>query len=456
MEKPLLIAEITKIGEDLTGRGIVNGKSYAFRYTKPGDEVHFRFLGRGKRRYNKIEEIRIGSDRSSVECEYFGRCGGCSGQHIPYAEQFELKTSRLENLYQTHWDIPLKKIPAKTIYHYRNRMDFSIFPGNFGLREAGNFRKLVDLESCLIQSDWANQEWKKLRGYLKDHPELPQDRKSELGSLKYITLRKATGTNDTMVILTWDESREGSPEEKAMESWLLRESTASHIVFCYTPRLSEVSAAGRYRTVRGESFYREVVNGQTFHVPFDSFFQPNPPQFRPILDCLDRWLVESQADSLLDLFSGSGFFSLLFGHRVDSILGWDSFAPSIATANHLVREKYPDKRVQFTAVDLFQKKYLPTFLETLAASEVTPESSFLILDPPRNGAGSVVVDWILESGIQKVAYVSCNPYKQWDEIMGELGKKYIPVEAMVTDPYPHTPHLESVVLLQKKKEINFF
>ncbi|MCC5816019.1 MAG: class I SAM-dependent RNA methyltransferase [Leptospira sp.] len=451
-DKPPIIAEITKLGEDLSGKTIVNGKVHSFRYTKPGDIVTFRFFGRGKRRWEKIESITINTDHSSVACPYFASCGGCSGQHIPYAEQFALQTDRLVRNYKEIWDIDVKTVPAADSYHYRNRMDFSIFPHGFGLREAGNFRKIVDIEKCLIQSDWANQEWKIIRGYIQENPDLPLDRKSEQGTLKYVTLRKAVNTDDSMSIFTFDKGKRESSDEKELEAWLLLNSTAKHIIFCYNPRPSEVSAAGEYRIVRGNSSYEELIRSNRFLVPFDSFFQPNPKQFEPILEAIENWLDDSGAKNFLDLFCGSGFFSILFGEKVETIMGWDSFKPSVETAMKLVSEKYPSKNVLFEQVDLFQRKQLPKFLEGFQKTGIKTEDSFLVLDPPRNGAGSMVLEWIMESGIQRIAYVSCNPRKQWDEIMNELGKEYQPIDALITDPYPHTPHLESVVLLEKKKK----
>lgn len=455
IDRPALIAEITKIGEDLTGRAIVNGKNFSFRYTKTGDRVFFHFLGRGKRRWNKIEKIEINSDHSSVTCPYFASCGGCSGQHIPYPEQFDLQTKRFVRLYKEIWDLDVKLVPSSQPYRYRNRMDFSIFPSGFGLREAGNFRKIVDIESCLLQSEWADKEWSILRSYLKDNLDIAQDRKSDQGILKYITLRTATGTSETMSIFTFDLGTKGSDQELELEKWLLENSTATHIVFCYNPRQSEVSASGSSRVIRGNIFYTEKVRGKEFQVPFDSFFQPNPKQFEPILESIETWLQESKSTILLDLFSGSGFFSLLFGEGMEKIAGWDVFSPSIETAQSLVKNKFPNAEVQFEAVDLFQRKHLPRFLEAFQKLEINPKDAFLILDPPRNGAGEMVTEWILESGIQKIAYVSCNPSKQWDEIMNKIGKKYSPKEVLITDPYPHTPHMESVVLLERKKDIFF-
>lgn len=453
MENPPNIAFIHKVAADLTGRTTVQGRTHSFRCLKEGDEVHFWYLGRGKRRYNKIDQVVIHSDHSSVQCQYFGICGGCSGQHIPYEEQFSIKTNLLAENYKDNWEIKPELIPASTPYNYRNRMDFAIFPGKSGLRESGNFRKLVDVETCLIQSKWADKEWNLIRSYIIAHPEIPLNRKSEEGFLKYVTIRYSFSTEDSMVIFTIDKALESCDGEKELEAWLLEHSTAKNIIFCYNPRPSEVSALGSFKVVKGNSSYEERILNQTLQVPFDSFFQPNPKQFEPILHEIQKWIHEWQPENLIDLFCGGGFFSILFGKYFEKIYGYEVNKASIATATEIVSSLYADKESSFESIDLFQKKFIPKFIESFESRNLDPSKTFLILDPPRNGAGSFMLDWIENSNIKYIAYVSCNPKGQYDEIMKSIGKSYTPVRVLITDPYPHTPHLESLVILEKKKVV---
>jgi tRNA (uracil-5-)-methyltransferase len=453
MENQPIIAFIQKIAEDLTGRVSYQGRSHSFRCLKIGDEVHFRFLGRGKRKYNKIESIVLHADHSSVKCSYFGICGGCSGQHIPYEEQFYIKTEQLAQNYRETWEVEPILIPAKSPYRYRNRMDFAIFPEKSGLRESGNFRKLVDIDTCLIQSEWAEKEWKIIREYIKSHSGIELNRKSESGSLKYVTLRYSFSTQDSMSIFTWDQSKRENPEELEFEKWIIEHSTAKNILFCYNPRPSEVSAVGEYRIIKGQSYYQEKILNKFIQVPFDSFFQPNPVQFEHILHRLEGWIQKYQPTNLIDLFCGGGFFSIVFGSYFQKIAGWEVNKTSVITAQKTLSSMYPNVESSFESIDLFQKKFIPKFLESYQAKNFDPKETLLIIDPPRNGAGSFILEWIRDSEIQYIAYVSCNPKGQWNEILNFLGKDFTPIEVMITDPYPQTPHLESLVVLERKNKI---
>lgn len=453
MENPPNIAFIHKVASDLTGKTTVQGRTHSFRCLKEGDEVHFWYLGRGKRRYNKIDQVLIHSDHSSIQCQYFGVCGGCSGQHIPYEEQFQYKTKQLAEQYKDTWEVETELIPAQNSYKYRNRMDFAIFPGKSGLRESGNFRKIVDVETCLIQSEWADREWKLIRSYISLHPEIPLNRKSEEGFLKYVTIRYSFSTDDSMLIFTIDKALEGCDAEKEFEAWILANSSAKNIIFCYNPRQSEVSAFGSFRVARGNSSYEETILDTRLQVPFDSFFQPNPNQFESILHEIQKWILEWKADNLIDLFCGGGFFSILFGKYFQKIVGYEVNKASIAAAKEIVGNLYPKIESSFESIDLFQKKFIPQFLESIESKQLDTKKTLLILDPPRNGAGSFMLDWIENSNIKYIAYVSCNPKGQWDEIMNHLGKNYSPIKVLITDPYPQTPHLESLVILERKKTV---
>lgn len=449
--KPILQAEIDRLGEDLTGKAKVGKKTYSIRYAKPGDHVEFQFFGRGKSQRIHVHSIQRKEPLAlHAQCPYFGTCGGCSGQHIPYEEQFSLKTNRLVHLYRNHWDLEPTLAPAKETYHYRNRMDFAISPNGCGLREAGNFKNIIDIQNCSIQSHWANQEWNQIRKYIQENPHLPRDRKKGSGYLKFVTLRYGFYTEDNLIIFTFCEEWKGSIEEKKLEEWLLQKSNAKNIVFCYNPSLREVSASGDFRVIKGEKYYKERIYGIEFQVPFDSFFQPNPIQFYFILNYFKEWIQKIQSLELLDFFCGSGFFSLIFGNDFEKILGFDSSEVSIQTAKKLIEETYPNKKIYFHPLDLHQRNTKRQINYYVKQAGFQLNQCLLILDPPRSGLGHSLLEWIEESNVGWIAYVSCNPHKQWEELMTTLGKYYWPRALLLTDPYPHTPHLESLLILQRK------
>lgn len=436
-EKKIIISGITS---DLLGFGYIENKRYRFRYATIDDELIFTEKGKGRKKYNIIKEFIKESPRDLVKCKYFTKCGGCIAQHIPYQEQFFFKTKELAETYRYKYGIEAELIPAKLHYNQRNRMDFGIFPNAIGLHAAGNFRSIIDLDKCEIQSDWANEELLKVRNLIGKFPELVFHRKNDTGFIKYVTLRYGVWTKDTMTIFTCAADFEGKEIENEFEQAAKEICSANNIIICYNRRKSEASAEGKHRTIKGNYFYRENIMGYNFEIPFNSFFQPNPIGFMPILEYINSQINQYNTNKLIDLFCGNGFFSALYGKHFTDIYGYDYTDSAVNMANSRIKDLYPDKNIFFESRNLFQK----TSLEF--SKEIFDENSLIIMDPPRSGIGHYLAQFLQNVNSKYIFYVSCNPHSQLEDLK-ILTSRYKIKSIMITDPYPQTSHLESVVLL---------
>ncbi|MEM7179434.1 MAG: hypothetical protein AAF518_00860 [Spirochaetota bacterium] len=434
---------IERWNAQLEGEGELQKRIYSFRYTSIGDHVTFEERGKRKRKYLKVLEVDKVLPKEQAPCKSFGQCGGCAGQHIPYQEQFFLKTDRIIQEFAELTGQNMQSVAASQIYGHRNRMDFTVQPGPIiGFRQAGNFRVTANVEKCLIQSEWANNELKNLRNWLQQYPDLPRKRNHGPGYLKYITLRKAIYTDDTMLILTFSQEIKNTELLATLQSEVLQHTTAKNIIFCYNRPQSEVSAQGDFEVLSGNPYYIETLLEKKLEIPFDSFFQPNPSGFLPILEFLKKHLADIKTEELLDIFCGNGFFSILLGEHFSKLQGFDIVKSSIQQATQQLEKIYPHKETNYQVIDLYSIKN-STFLETIHHNTVA------IIDPPRNGIGTKVLDILQKLPIKNLFYVSCNPKVQLQELQ-VLQSTYTVKEGLITDPYPHSPHLESVVFLQRK------
>jgi 23S rRNA (uracil-5-)-methyltransferase RumA len=433
---------ISYLNSDLSGSGYIANKEYKFSYVLPEDVVDFIPLGRGKKRFNKIlsNSTQI---FNNVKCSYFKLCGGCKAQHIIYPEQFNLKTKPIVQFYKDKFDLEMETFPAIKEYHYRNRMDFAVFPEAIGLRQQGNFRKIIDIENCLIQKEIANQELQRIRPLIDQ--KIIYNRKSETGYLKYLTIRTNSSEKEMMSIFTFTEDFQESSLELTFESLILEKSLADNIIFCYNRKKSEVSAVGKHKVIKGKDYYCEEFNGETYEIPFDGFFQPNPEGFLPIIEFIEESISNNRNSTLIDLFCGTGFFSLQFGSKFVNLIGYDIVESSIIKANQLVKKKFPNKNISFAVKDLLS-------LEKNLSEEIENEKeSIILLDPPRNGVGEKLAKSISKCNVKNILYVSCNPQSQISDLE-IISNSFKPIKARITDPYPHTPHLESVILLERIHE----
>ncbi|AXR60868.1 class I SAM-dependent RNA methyltransferase [Leptospira mayottensis] len=432
------------VNSKLRGVSVVNNISIEIPYSLPGDIYHVTFFKKKRRKHSTKQDLVFQTPRVVIPpCAVFTRCGGCSAQHIPYEEQFHYKTSALLESYKKDFGIEPILYPALKKLHYRNRMDFAVFPGPvIGQREAGSFRHIVDLEYCFIQSEESNAELKRFRDLISEFPDLPYNRKSDSGFLKYFTLRKAKNSSELMTILTFVEEFKNSDQEEKFSKVCLKYLKADHILFCFNRRKGEISAIGEVKVLKGKESYLEFVSGKEFQVPFDSFFQPNPEGFQPILDFIETEIPKS-SDHLIDLFCGSGFFSRIFAHRFRRITGIDSTESSLEIARKQMSFDFPKIEFSYLREDLFSKKSSPKLNELLQSRNI------LIADPPRAGLGEFVTEALKNSKISSFFYVSCNPTSQKEDLW-KLKDFFQIQKILITDPYPQTPHLESVALLSSK------
>lgn len=438
--------QIDSLTPDFLGVGIApNGKKVSYPYTLPGDILSVEFSKKKSRpgRYRFINFLNQ-MERSTVKCEHFSECGGCAGQHILYEDQCNLKFSPIKKLFSETLNLDFDSQISNDIYHYRSRMDFSVFPGpTIGLRARGNFKRVINVKCCFIQSEWANEELTLVRQLVNEFSHFPWDRRDENGGLKYVTLRKAKFTEDNMSILTFTDGFSSHIDFENFKNRTLQLLSAKNIIFCFNRVKSEVSASGNSIVIRGMESYRENILGINFMVPFDSFFQPNPLGFLPILNFITTRLPEKKT-SLTDLFCGNGFFASIFGSSFSKINCYELTPSSIEIAKKTLSTLFPGKEIHADVVNLFQD-----------TSKLTSDpDGVLILDPPRAGAGASVNQWIAQNGPKDLFYVSCNPYSQAEDLRHFISE-YEPISSLLIDPYPHTPHCESVIHLRRKTKAFF-
>lgn len=442
-QEPFGVLEIENLLPNLRGEGTLGKRKIEIPYSLPGDVYNVYKFGKRKVFY-KWDPIHLESRISAPQCASFGECGGCSGQHLPYSEQFKLTSEPILNGLENFNPSRLSVSPADSSYSYRNRMDFAVFPGRIvGLRMSGNFRKIVPIRNCSIQTDWANSEMPLFQKLLECFPDLEYDRKKESGYLKYFTLRKSVFHDDSMSILTFTEDFKNEDLMRKVAEKALEVLSAKNIVFCFNRKKGEISASGEAIAIRGNIYLIEEIWGKKFKIPFDGFFQPNPKEFIKILEFIKSKIV--RAENLADLFCGSGFFSILFGEKFSRILGIDIVSSSVSAGEEFLQEVFPDKKIEFLAFDLFHKKGL----EKMSSANLPWKDSVVIADPPRSGLSPELCTFLNSNPVSQLIYISCNP----ENLLRDaklLEESYRMEEFLLCDPFPQTPHLEAVSIFSPK------
>ncbi|MDD2366239.1 MAG: 23S rRNA (uracil(1939)-C(5))-methyltransferase RlmD [Desulfuromonadaceae bacterium] len=426
------------------GSGVcrIDGKVCFVPYSCPGDQLHVKLTGNKKSYCNaSIVEITSPSDlRAIPECPIFGKCGGCSWQHINYPEQLVQKR---EILTETLWRgarVSAEKIeniiPAPFKYGYRGRFQFktALKNGklNIGFYRQGSHEVEDAGDWCPVALPVINRTLKKLRGVLASY--------SSIESVFQLTIN--AGDNSVIVII--HQNRTITPEG---ESYLV-EQVKKHSV-C-TGLFLKVAGNDTIEKIWGSS---DISYSMTslhndnkaveLYYPPGGFAQVNQAQNIEILSVIRRLGSFVDSDRLLDLYCGNGNFSLPLSAEVADVTGVEANPDSIRAAEFNAEFNHV-KNASFFCDDV------PLALRRFADRK--EKFNILLLDPPRSGVGEAVSD-IVRLQPERLIYVSCDPSTLARDCSLLNKSGYSVITSVPIDMFPQSFHIESVTLLSKGKDV---
>ncbi|ASI99217.1 23S rRNA (uracil(1939)-C(5))-methyltransferase RlmD [Thermococcus celer] len=406
---------------DDEGFGVVKlgRKEIHVPFTAPGDGVEVRKWRRKKRTLvaTDFEVTEPSPVRTEPRCPYFGTCGGCLLQHLPYDEQVRFKSDRLSRILGFNVDV----IPSPVIYGHRNRIDVVVSTKGIGFRRRGTWWDAVDIDYCPVFGESSKKVLRSLREFIEDFkPSLYDIRRNE-GFLRYVVIREGKFTGELMVNLVTSEGN--LPEEFP---YYFDYATSVYWSVNRTP--SDVSY-GDVERFWGSEFIRERLGDVTYLVHPNSFFQTNSYAAVTLVEEVSE-LVDGER--VLDLYSGVGTFGVHLARRGFKVEGVEVNPFAVEMAN---------KNAELNNAEATFRVGRDRDVENLS------EYDTVIVDPPRAGLHPKLIRKILKDRPQSIVYVSCNPRTLADNLR-ELSETYRLEAAVGLDMFPHTPHVETVVKLK--------
>lgn len=393
------------------------------------------------------EIIKESPERIEAACPHFELCGGCVWQHWSYKNQLEYKTDEVKRFLNHHgFDTSVVKnaLGAENPWEYRNKMEFTFGrDGSLGMHELGNFRKVIDLDTCLIAGDEMVEtmlevsEWRKefnLSGYDKDQ---------HTGLLRNLMVRQSQKTDELMLAVFATESPDGALQN-AVDNLIARITAkfknVKSLMWMENRDWADMAQSEKTHTLYGRDYINDEMYGYKYRIWFDTFFQTNPAQAEKLVDLAIEMADAKKQERMIDLFCGVGTFSLPFAARVKELAGIEIVESSIESAKRNAGDNGIDNTF-FLAKDA--RRGMDEVLETWGIPDL------LMLDPPRSGAGGKVMRRIGRLQTDRVVYVSCNPESFADDItwLREFGYELEQVQPV--DLFPHTVHVEVVSILRR-------
>jgi len=408
-----------------------------------------------------LEILAESHNTVDARCSHFGVCGGCKIQNLSYEEQLNEKAQQVEDAFHRLGgfnDFKMDNIVgADPIFNYRNKMEFTFSPYRWvlesepkdvdktfalGLHIPGRYDKILDINECHIQPEIGNQILKITRDVCLKHEELkPYDPKSHIGFLRYLMLRYGINTNQIMVniVTAYDDLDKLSP---LIDALLEQIPEITSMVNNVNTRKSDV-AFGEFETlVFGEPFIQETIGDLIFEISANSFFQTNTFQGKQLYDEVVKAARLTGSEIVFDLYCGTGTIGLYLANQVKEVYGFEVIRSALENA-----EKNAQQNKITNAI--FLKANLDTYFKTGQLPRRIPKPDVVIIDPPRAGMHPDMTNYLYKFKTEKIVYVSCNPTTQARDAKVLAEKGYGIKNAVMVDMFPHTPHIETVILFSK-------
>ena len=425
-----LSSKFQGVGRDREGRAVfVPG-------ALPGERVRVEPL-RDKGRFveARLEAVlECSPHRVKPPCPYAGICGGCAALHMDYAATLAFKAQRVTDALERVGSIPEPPVaPALGMpqglspFRSRNKAEYAIEDGRAGLRREGS-RQLVEVEDCLIQGERSVAALAILRQWLKETPPFS-------GWL----VTRLTRSGALMCVLCAPFRPKGL--EGLGERLFAQAAGMASFYFCQLRPHPTHALDGRCQWIRGERTLTDTLMGLAFQLQPQSFFQVNPPQAEALYAAVLDMAQVDRRGWALDAYCGAGTITLCLAQRAGQALGVEVVPQAVEDARANARRNGLADRAQFLCADAAQA--LPQLLRQKAAPQAA------VLDPPRKGAGSALLDALVREEIPRVVYVSCDPATLARDIK-RMSSAYRLLAARPIDMFPWSSHVETIVLLQRE------
>ncbi len=431
----------------------------------PGDVVDVR-VTKKKKRYMEGVTLAVTTpspDRIIPPCSHFGVCGGCRWQHLPYDRQLFYKAQQVRDNLTRIGHTPIPELDpilgSEKIYGYRNKLEFTFSERRWMTREEissgadlgnipalgfhipGIFDKVIDIKECLLMGEPSDRIRNEVRKYALERGLPFYDFREHRGFLRTMFVRIASG-GEVMVVLVTTDSHTEEREQLLIH---MAESFPEITSLWYIVNTKKNDSISDQIPVhfRGRMFITEEMEGLRFRIGPKSFFQTNSGQASRLYAVVREFAQLYGNENVYDLYTGTGTIACYLASAAARVTGIEYIEEAVADARVNAAENRIDN-AEFFAGDIKD-----IFNEKLFGNRGRPD--VIITDPPRAGMHGDVTLAMLNSGAEKIVYVSCNPATQARDI-DILSAGYDVTRVTPVDMFPHTFHVENVVLLEKKKQ----
>ncbi len=459
--KKRFFEDVTIIDIAEEGKGVGKADDLVLFVDKaiPGDIADIEVY-RSKKNFGegKITTLKQASEyRTEAFCEHFGTCGGCKWQHMTYAAQLKFKqksvTDALTRIAKIDVDGMLPIIASPSDKYYRNKLEYTFSNKRWlndgenrtdealnmnalGFHIPGRFDKILDINHCWLQAEPSNSLRNSIREFVLQNGYSFYDLKAHTGALRNLIVRTLS-TGETMVIVVFAYADE-EEVNKLMGFIDKKFPEITSLLYIINQKKNDTIFDQDVEVYKGAGYIHEEMHGIRFRIGPKSFYQTNSVQALKLYE-ITRDFAQFKGDELVyDLYTGAGTIANFIAGDVHEVVGIEYVPTAIE-----------DAKINSAINNITNTKFFAGDMKDILSAGFVAEHGkpdVIITDPPRAGMHPDVVNRLMEIEAPKIVYVSCNAATQARDLL-VLKEKYDTVKIQPVDMFPHTQHVENVVLL---------
>ena len=459
--KNILVTDIAAEGKAIAK---VDGLAIFVPYVLPGDIVDIQLI-RKRANYAEgrvVEFHSYSENRAEPFCQHFTVCGGCKWQNLPYKEQLKQKQKQVLDSMQRLGKIEITEVfeimPAPETTHYRNKLEFTFSNRRWltkeeiaedvtlkqidglGFHIPGMFDKVVDIEKCWLMEELSNSIRDAVRQFCLDNQYAFFDIRKQSGLMRNLIIRNSSIGEWMVILVFFEENRE--KRERLMEHIATEFPQITSLLYIVNQKANDSIADQEPILWSGRDHIFEEMGGLRFKIGAKSFFQTNSRQAYNLYKVVRSFAQLTGVETVYDLYTGTGTIANFIASDAKKVIGVEYMKEAIEDAKI-------NSALNGINNTLFFAGDMKDILNSRFISE-QGEADVIITDPPRAGMHNDVINTIISAEPQRIVYVSCNPSTQARDL-SLLDSHYSVARMQPLDMFPHTHHLENVVLLEKRK-----
>ena len=467
-KKPLPLFErvtITDVGAEGKAVARVNDLVVFVPYVVPGDVVDLQ-VTRKKHSYCEAKVVKFHSyspERVEPFCKHFTVCGGCKWQCLSYEKQLFYKQKQvvdhLTRIGKVALPEPTPIIGAHKTEAYRNKIEFSFSNKRWltaeevsadvkyenmnavGFHIPGAFDKVLDIERCYLMDDLQNRVRNGVREFAIKNGISFFDLRAQTGVLRDMVFR-TSNSGEAMLVFQFHITNETEQKQANMVlDYVCGFDEITTLVWVNNLKCNDTMGDLDVFVAKGRGYVYELMEDLKFKVGPKSFYQTNNEQAYNLYKVVREYSALTGNELVYDLYTGTGTIANFVARHTRHVVGIEYVPEAIEDAK-VNAELNGISNVTFLAGDM--KDILTAeFVESYGRPDV------IITDPPRAGMHPDVVKTILLASPRRIVYVSCNPATQARDL-SMLDVDYHVVAFQPVDMFPHTQHIENVVLMERR------